>query len=470
MANLDITKPLENVFLNGELWEKSNGQAPYAWKRISYEMVDITDEVNDDKTPLDGVVVSSTAKNCKYYGSRSYTCEGDHFKFDEAILAVRFDNTAVTRQFRPNQKIYMYVDKIQDASDSNDKGIPNQTSKYLIEVPADCYVNCKRYGVDDDGNLNVQYPEKAYITVPNGVNINGRVTVYTMQPKIEYVVDINPDKYPDDGISGDYYYERVVDIGAVENLLVPTLRTVTDGGIICTNNRDGTYTLSGTANADRGYCVFEFGTVSLGVGQYKLVGDIADDMGDSSHFLQLIESDGIDVHAPNKQGATFNVTSDVNNATVRYIVANGVTLNDVVKPILTTNLKATYNEFVKGNGLPSAFGCSRYAIDEFIPTSSTYAYTNVPHSLGTIPKVAYLVSSVLWSATRSGVVLMGGIYGKNSSSTYPQYLYSISDTSNYNYSGYLNTFTSTSLKINGYNGSTLGYLVNGEKYYLITMA
>lgn len=118
----------------------------------------------------------------------------------------------------------------------------------------------------------------------------------------------------------------------------------------------------------------------------------------------------------------------------------------------------------------NAFGCTRYAVDTFTPTSSTYSFTNVPHSLGDVPKVAYLVRENLWNASSTGVVLMGGIYGKNSTSTYPQYLYGISGTSNYNYTGYLNAFTDKTLNINGYNGSTIGYLVSGEKYYLITMA
>lgn len=237
MANLDITKPLENVFLNGELWEKSNGQAPYAWKRTSYEMVDVTDEVNDNKKPLDAVVVSSTAKNVKWYASRGYVIEDDHFKFDEAQLAVITNFSGFNRQFVARTKCYIYVDKIQDETDSGDIGIPNQTSKYLIEVPADCYVNCKRYGVDDAGNLNAQYPEKAYITVPNAVGINGRVTVYTVQPKIEYVVDINPNKYPEDGEQDGYWYEKVSSefpyawgkyIVDSENAINET--SVTDGG------------------------------------------------------------------------------------------------------------------------------------------------------------------------------------------------------------------------------------------------
>lgn len=120
------------------------------------------------------------------------------------------------------------------------------------------------------------------------------------------------------------------------------------------------------------------------------------------------------------------------------------------------------------DALVNAFGCTKFAIDTVTVTSSSRSH-NIPHSLGEVPKVAYVIRKDFWNDSVQGILLIGGIYGKNSSSTYPQYLYGTSGTSNYNYSGYLNNFTATTLTVYGYS-STIGYLVSGKEYYIVTMA
>ena len=127
------------------------------------------------------------------------------------------------------------------------------------------------------------------------------------------------------------------------NLLKPTLETTTVNGITCTNNGDGTYTLNGTASANAIFKLSEFNVTD----SVKMVGCPKD--GSISTFKlsayanqypldDIGNGTSLDIH----MGKTVEI---------RLVVYSGTTIvNKVFKPMLTTNLNATYDDFVPFTG------------------------------------------------------------------------------------------------------------------------
>lgn len=132
-----------------------------------------------------------------------------------------------------------------------------------------------------------------------------------------------------------------------KNLLNPTLQTVTKNGVTCTNNGDGTYTLNGTAS---GNTYFNINTnISLEVGkEYKIVG-CKDNK--SSYYSLVVRHESVnDIIAATDGNTDF--IADENNIIMVYVyVNNGIALDNVIiKPMLTTDLSATYDDFVPYSG------------------------------------------------------------------------------------------------------------------------
>ena len=126
------------------------------------------------------------------------------------------------------------------------------------------------------------------------------------------------------------------------NLLNPTLQTTTLNGVTCTNNGDGTYTFNGTATST---ARFEFGIDdNLIAGKtYKVLGIPID--GSFSTVLM-----GWDDHGYfNKEGTVDKKTSVPKPISMQVI--SGYTCDNLIfKPMLTTNLSATYDDFVPYTG------------------------------------------------------------------------------------------------------------------------
>ena len=123
-----------------------------------------------------------------------------------------------------------------------------------------------------------------------------------------------------------------------KNLLNPTLQTTTKNGVTCTNNGDGTYTLNGTATATD---IFILHSNIDFTGQMRLCGgtSLASlQYSNSSNFAYEDKGAGIiiehfdSVTYPN---TTFNI----------LIKTDNVYNNVLVKPMLTTDLTATYDDY-----------------------------------------------------------------------------------------------------------------------------
>lgn len=163
---------------------------------------------------------------------------------------------------------------------------------------------------------------------------------------------------------GTTYSSHKIEDKTRTNLINPTLQTTTVNGVTCTNNGDGTYTLSGT---------------STGVTEIKLLPSVTYDetrkdrlinhygklrftalpsgAGDANFYAQ--------VAGATSEGAwTGGGGQDMGNGItfipsknqfflyiVRLVIPSGRTFfNLVVKPMLTTDLSTTYDDFVSYSG------------------------------------------------------------------------------------------------------------------------
>lgn len=123
------------------------------------------------------------------------------------------------------------------------------------------------------------------------------------------------------------------------NLLKPTLGTVTQNGVTCTNNGDGTYTFNGTAISN---LEFRLNNYLPPYGIYKLLGAItAYQRTSSGNWIKTINS-----------GETFTVDSSKPRLEVVYFIHKDEVFNNVViKPMVTTNLDAVESDFVPFTGM-----------------------------------------------------------------------------------------------------------------------
>lgn len=131
------------------------------------------------------------------------------------------------------------------------------------------------------------------------------------------------------------------------NLLNPTLKTSSQNGITCTNNGDGTYTLNGTAS-DNAVFILQ-SNIEIASGKYKLTG--CPQGGSTTSFKLDFEYKGNSTGADYGNGSIINKTSNDIFKYLRIVVYTGTILNNAVfKPMLTTNLSATYDDFVPYTG------------------------------------------------------------------------------------------------------------------------
>lgn len=130
------------------------------------------------------------------------------------------------------------------------------------------------------------------------------------------------------------------------NLLNPSLHVETKNEVTCTNNGDGTYTLKGTAT-NVTYFVLE--RMELKKGKiYKIIGNPNSDKNLYSAFVQSTDLTDVSWETDYNGIFTPKYNSDYNFC-IR--VAKGTSCNNLLyKPMLTTNLNATLDDFVAYTG------------------------------------------------------------------------------------------------------------------------
>lgn len=130
------------------------------------------------------------------------------------------------------------------------------------------------------------------------------------------------------------------------NLLNPTLQTSTLNGVTCTNNGDGTYTFNGTATKDVFFDINNNIPINKGT-KYKIISFKDEDYVPNKIMTGLRKIDTVDTYVDNNG----SFVADSKNCWLWVKINKGFTVpNLVAKPMLTTNLSATYDDFVPYTG------------------------------------------------------------------------------------------------------------------------
>lgn len=123
------------------------------------------------------------------------------------------------------------------------------------------------------------------------------------------------------------------------NLLRPSMPTKTYGGVTCTNNNDGTYTVSGKATSE---VWLALGSLYLPKGVYRLVGNKAN----SGTHLKLHNSGWSSQCTDLGSGANIETNGDTYELSIYVSSGSSVVGNVLIKPMITNDLSATYDDFV----------------------------------------------------------------------------------------------------------------------------
>ena len=216
--------------------------------------------------------------------------------------------------------------------DSNKKYIPNSFLSIYMENELKKAVSNLADGTKYVGLSNT-----------NGVNVCFSIT------EIDYVPYIPSVKMLAD--------EKADKSETTVNLLKPTLQTTTQDGVTCTNNGDGTYTLNGTNNTDSTiwFEITDYFTLEPNE-KYKLVGAYPNsnrpfEDNNTLWFLELDKNKTESISNTRDFGDGRVFTATETTVDVEIGIRKGATLNNLIfKPMLTTNLSATYDDFVPYTG------------------------------------------------------------------------------------------------------------------------
>lgn len=198
-----------------------------------------------------------------------------------------------------------------------------------------------------------------------------------------------------------------------KNLLNPTLDTTTQNGITCTNNGDGTYTLNGTATK-----TFDLATTSVGkdplsdiliAGQtYRLVGNskksnIKVNLAQRGSDWSVI-SNGYDLG----EGVNAKISPSASYIRVDFNIQDGASCNNLVlKPMLTADLNATYDDFVPYTEstvhIDSSTEFPNFDLKSFDSVTHIISPANVQSFHADAPNGKYLLESIKKSAESGGV-------------------------------------------------------------------
>lgn len=198
-----------------------------------------------------------------------------------------------------------------------------------------------------------------------------------------------------------------------KNLLNPTLDTTTQNGITCTNNGDGTYTLNGTATKS-----FDLATTSVGkdplsdiliAGQtYRLVGNSK-----KSNIKVNLAQWGSDWSVISNsydlgEGVNAKISPSASYIRVDFNIPDGASCNNLVlKPMLTTDLNVTNDDFVPYTEstahIDSSTEFPNFDLKAFNGATHIISPGNVQSFHADAPNGKYLLESIKKSAESGGV-------------------------------------------------------------------
>lgn len=152
------------------------------------------------------------------------------------------------------------------------------------------------------------------------------------------------------------------------NLLNPTLESQTKNGITVTRNADNTYTLNGTATEDAYFVIGSLSENDIDQKmQYKLCGTPQTHVGTSEPYLFLDKQNPAVRDTGNGIIANRPIVFTGGTCFIYIRVQSGFTCDNLVfKPMITTNLSATYDDYVPYSGSSGKLDTDYKALSEKI--------------------------------------------------------------------------------------------------------
>lgn len=132
-------------------------------------------------------------------------------------------------------------------------------------------------------------------------------------------------------------YGNIQIVETCRNWLKPTLATTVINGITCTANKDGTYTLNGTATSDAYFTIGDDSNLIIGK-TYKFVG--CPNGGSNTTYRMGWNFHGYEYG----NGLVSKKTSEARN--VQITIFKGIKVSNLIfKPMFTENTSLTYNDY-----------------------------------------------------------------------------------------------------------------------------
>lgn len=192
---------------------------------------------------------------------------------------------------------------------------------------------------------------------------------------------------------------------ATRNLLNPTLETTTKNGVTITKNGDGTYTLNGT-NTSSGDPA---GTIWISIASVTLPNQKAVLLGSNNPKVGVYISGKTQTVYGDKSGEI--IESDYGKTTTFGIaIAYKATLdNVVVKPMLTTDISATYDDFVPYDGYEIK-SCGKSLLKPTLQTTTQNGVTCTKNSDGTYTLNGTATAGTFFNINKKIPIIKGNKY------------------------------------------------------------
>ena len=139
---------------------------------------------------------------------------------------------------------------------------------------------------------------------------------------------------------------------ATRNLLNPTLQTTTQNGVTCTNNGDGTYTIDTGGSPSAAQTVFELTDITENVYEnMKVLGCPSGGYHNTFNILITYYNESLSYINENYDIGSGAIIGSSRKISLGILIRSGQTINNLTfKPMVTTDLSATYDDFVPYSG------------------------------------------------------------------------------------------------------------------------
>ena len=334
LTDVTLTKegvPAEAKTVGAKLEEHSTSLTAFKEEIIKKaNSSDIATKVSDLQNDSNYQTDTDVATTLTTYATKIYVGEqissADHLR-REIVTEIPTSETA--------DKNTIYMLKIESAT-GNDKYREYLLIDGIVQCVGDTSVDLTDYA------KKTEIPTELPANGGNSSTVNG----HTVDSDVPANAVFTDTVYDDTEVKEDV---DTLKKDTTINLLNPTLQTTTQNGVTCTNNGNGTYTLNGTAS---NRTVFVFGNTADIIKEnanktlrFVSRGDALD-----TYFVQIYFNNTTPARDLGS-GITFKVPTNVSETNVAVAITSGTVLsNIVIKPMITTNLNATYNDFVSYTG------------------------------------------------------------------------------------------------------------------------